>query len=488
MKPAGAGAAAAFASRPGAALAGGPPRPRRVVLFHIDALRHRAPERLGLTRVRRLARVGTRVREALIVAPWHPTVSGFWELSTTSPPNPTTLAGSLFLRPWTEQPHLRHRFPGFTAHIANSTAYRSLNPGFTHTRLDRGATDEDNVRLALRLVRDHDDLSFTRLVLQDANAVSQRVADAADGEPWARDIYGPGSPYPAVVREADRLLGEFLNGLERLGELHDTLVVLLSDGQARTGWHPVQQEDSRRVPLVFAGPGVAAGRTVPYAESTDIAPTVAPEVPRRPARLNRQIVTHPRLQAWLRLHAGDHPLLDTALIRAESSYFTESQFWGLDRVDEWPAAGSVDTMLRDNDYALRYLHDALAASGAPAFPERWGLGCAGQGGGGGVVRGGGAAVAGGGGGRVRGGCRSGPRSRTPAVFRAVPTRVPPRPVPAAGADRMHHNRLVVFVGFPQKGGVRFLGNSGDLGGRFAPSSRARRRTSSLSGNPRVIHV
>ncbi|WP_181786117.1 sulfatase-like hydrolase/transferase [Streptomyces phytophilus] len=372
---------------------------RRVVLFHMDSLHHEAPRRLGLENVQRLAERGTQVNEALLISPWHPTVSGYLPLSTTSFPNPTTFAGSLFVGPAEEQRYLQHGFGGFTAHIANSEAYRSLNPGFDFTRLNGDDTDADNVRLGLRLLREHDGLTFMRLLLQDTNAASQEVANAPAGVPWARDIYAGGSPYPAVVRRADALLGTFLDGLERLGMVDDTLLVLLADGQSRLGWHPVQAEDSWRTPLVFAGPGVAQGGSIPYAENIDIAPTVAAlarvpapsddggsgrvlgeirtdgppgtrlaRPPRRVERINRQIAEYLRLAGWLHVHARDYPYLDVQLMRASNGTLSDAQFWGLDRIDEWPQAGSIDRMIQDNDDVLGTLRQALRDSGAPALP------------------------------------------------------------------------------------------------------------------------
>ncbi|GAB3921929.1 hypothetical protein GCM10029976_009670 [Kribbella albertanoniae] len=372
---------------------------RRVVVFHLDSLHHEAPERLGLVNFQRIAERGTRVDKALTIAPWHPTVSGFWPLSTTSFPNPTTFAGSVFLRPWQKQRYLQHSFAGYTAHIANSQAYRSLNPGFDFTRLDDEDSDEDNVRLGLRQLSEHRHLTFMRLLLQDTNAVSQQVANAP-GEPWARDIYGKGSPYPQVVRRADALLGTFLDGLRRMGIADDTLLVVLADGQSRYGWHPVQAEDSWRLPLVFAGPGVARGRVVDYAENIDIAPTIAalagvpapnenggsgrvldevrtanvsrPDVPRRIERINRQIVEYLRLEGWMRVHARSYPYVDARLMAAHNGLLTEAQFWSLDRIDEWPQAGSLDRMLQDNQHALAFLHEALRESGAPPLPAAQG--------------------------------------------------------------------------------------------------------------------
>ena len=45
-----------------------------------------------------------------------------------------------------------------------------------------------------------------------------------------------------------------------------------------------------------------------------------------------------------------------------------AQVWGAHNIHEWPRAGSLDRMLADNGQMLAYLHEALAASGAPPQP------------------------------------------------------------------------------------------------------------------------
>jgi arylsulfatase A-like enzyme len=81
------------------------------------------------------------------------------------------------------------------------------------------------------------------------------VATARPDEPWAHDIWADGSPYVAAARTADVLLGQFLDALSRERKLDDSLLVLLSDGQAGSGWHPVQSVESALAPVVFVGPG-----------------------------------------------------------------------------------------------------------------------------------------------------------------------------------------------------------------------------------------
>lgn len=370
-------------------------KPARIIFFHIDGLHYQAPERLKMTNYQSLVRQGTAVNEAYILLPWHQTENGYRSLSLTSPPNPTTLAGSLFLDPWWKERYIQQAFypRQLTAHIANSTAYASLNPGFNFIKLDR-STHESGVRFALDLLRQHD-IRFMRLVLQDTGSASQDVAEGRlKNEPWANNIWADGSPYIKAAQNADRLLGEFVAELKRMGKWNDTLLVLLTDGQASTGWHPIQNEESWRIPLAFVGPGVAQGKTIPYAESIDIVPTVLSltglpptntdggsgrvleeikvgntttvQAPRRLLELNRQIKDHLRLKSQMQLLADRYPLIDTSLMQSENGLEQpDTVFYNLERMDQWCEAGTIDNMLRVNRDAIAFLRQRLVQSGAP---------------------------------------------------------------------------------------------------------------------------
>ena len=87
--------------------------------------------------------------------------------------------------------------------------------------------------------------------------------------------------YDRTIREADELVGEFLDELRRSGLDESTLVVLLSDHGEAFGEHGISrhgtgfQQEQLHVPLVLRGPGVAAGRTIDTPASlVDVAPTV----------------------------------------------------------------------------------------------------------------------------------------------------------------------------------------------------------------------
>jgi len=394
-----AGALAALMAAPNASAQAGPDtRPARVIIFHLDSLLADAPERLGLTHWLAVAEEGTRASQMTTVFPYHPTDSGYFVLSTTSFPNPTTAAGTLFLEPAVEETYIQHRFKGHTAFIAGSTAYRSIAEGFSYTHLSQALTDERVVEEGLRQLREHPDLTFMRLILQDTNAVLQRVGFTRENVPWRGDAYGEGSPYRASVRRADALLGRFVDELKRIDKYEDTLLVLMPDGAARSGWHGPQQEDSWRLPFALRGPGIAKGRVIGYAENIDVAPTIAAmmgvEPPnsdgasgrvltevmagqpataageaRRIERLNRQHKEYLRLTGWIQVHAGRYPLLDLAWMASHNRLMRPARFWDLSSIDEWHRAGSFDRMLADNEATLSYLRDALARSGAPALPD-----------------------------------------------------------------------------------------------------------------------
>ena len=86
--------------------------------------------------------------------------------------------------------------------------------------------------------------------------------------------------YLACSRFVDAQIGRLLAGLEASGRARDTIVVVWGDH----GWHLGEKgitgkntlwEDATRVPLVFAGPGIAAGgRVTSPAELLDVYPTL----------------------------------------------------------------------------------------------------------------------------------------------------------------------------------------------------------------------
>lgn len=87
--------------------------------------------------------------------------------------------------------------------------------------------------------------------------------------------------YWAMCDLIDDQVGEMLDALERTGQLENTIVIFMSDHGEMLGDHgiylkgPYFYEPAIRVPLIFAGPGVAEGRSVADPiELCGIAPTL----------------------------------------------------------------------------------------------------------------------------------------------------------------------------------------------------------------------
>lgn len=86
--------------------------------------------------------------------------------------------------------------------------------------------------------------------------------------------------YYASVTYVDRQIGKVLDELDRSGLAQDTVVVLWGDHGFHLGDHGLWTkhtnfEQATRIPLIFAGPGIAAGKvTGQLTETVDIFPTL----------------------------------------------------------------------------------------------------------------------------------------------------------------------------------------------------------------------
>lgn len=157
---------------------------------------------------------------------------------------------------------------------------------------DRGRpTFEDGARF----VREHADEPFF-LFLHTYKTHAPYVSDAAygsfftgegetEGGPFVREVMpvlrAEVDDYDRTIRQVDDQLAGFLEELERAGVADRTWVIVTSDhgeafgehGHARHGQNG--HEEQLRVPLVFRGPGIAAGhRVLEPVGLIDVAPTV----------------------------------------------------------------------------------------------------------------------------------------------------------------------------------------------------------------------
>ncbi len=86
--------------------------------------------------------------------------------------------------------------------------------------------------------------------------------------------------YLAAVYEVDCAIGRTLDALDRLGLTDRTVVILSSDNGWLLGEHGLTgkvlpYEESIRVPLIFAGPGVRRGVEDRFVLNLDLAPTIS---------------------------------------------------------------------------------------------------------------------------------------------------------------------------------------------------------------------
>jgi arylsulfatase A-like enzyme len=122
---------------------------------------------------------------------------------------------------------------------------------------------------------DRDDEAAGHPFLGGAMAVAGSPRDDLDQRQLQATYYG-------MIAEVDHALGRFLDGLDRLGQRDDTIVVLTSDHGEQLGDHWLVEkmgffDQSYRIPLIIRWPGMAGrpGRTVDaFTENVDLLPTL----------------------------------------------------------------------------------------------------------------------------------------------------------------------------------------------------------------------
>lgn len=367
-------------------LAGEPPK--RVIVFLIDGLHWKAPDRLGLENYNSLIQEGTYVQKSFMITPHHPTVGEYGQLHTSSFPNPVLQSGTLFIGK--EDRFLQEQFSpeSPTSFVTNTTAYRSVSRGFTTTVQDSDLSDAEVVNAAMDLLRKQDQ-KYMRIHLQTAGNEGRYLSYTTKDKLYYRNIWGEGSPYVETIKAADALLGEFVSFLKAQNLWDSTLLVVSSDqGQAEIGWHPMIDEDSWITPLLFVGPGVAQNRTLPYFEHTDITPTICwlmdvevptsnggtglvikdisnmevkkkYEHPQYILRINRQINEYNSLRAKMMLAAERDPYFSSLITFLENELLTPEPFYHQDRFLEWYKAGTTEHLIEANQEVLNRMKEEL---------------------------------------------------------------------------------------------------------------------------------
>ena len=260
--------------------------PEHVILWVVDGISYKAPERVDLPNLKSLAAAGVYYRQNYTIQTADPShVPGQWSTyHTSSIPNPVLLAGTAMLRPGDQHYVQESFFPlKITAHVVNEISYRALNVGFHYTAqaggaLMRGANyqvgDDKTLYWATQFLHTAKP-TFMLIHMQDTGFAGGASRSAPAGSPYKDNIWGEGSPYRKTVAQQDVYLGQFIAELKKEGIWDKTVIFLTGDhGQTDSGGHPLDASEAWPMPLVIAGPGIKKDQKFEYAESIDVVPTI----------------------------------------------------------------------------------------------------------------------------------------------------------------------------------------------------------------------
>lgn len=365
-------------------------KPSEVVLFVIDGISYKVWDRMDLPVLDEMVSEGTLVKQVFLPPAAHPHEGPYAKLHTCSIPNPILMAGTIFIDEKTVYINERF-FPERTAGFAaNAIDYRSLLRNY-HCVYQKAGTDAEAVRAALKFM-EMDQPAFLSVHLQDTGEGGVASMRSGPNDPWKNNIWHPQSPYRRDLLNADRLLGEFVQGLTKLGRLETTALVIVGDhGQADSGWHPIELWDPAITTAVLWGAGITAKATVDYAELIDIGPTICALMGVGPpptalgvpiveamAGAPARAVPRPRRQEIMNAQFRDFRVLkaelDVALARSESPAkgwlygrlnAIVRNFYGVERFVEWPRFKTVEELVEQNGRALNDLR-ALSAQATEA--------------------------------------------------------------------------------------------------------------------------
>ena len=364
--------------------------PQRVIVFLIDGLHWKAPEKLQMPVFNGLAAQGTTIPRSYMILPHHPTVGEYGQLHSSSFPNPVLQEGTLFVKAGNKMLQDMFAPAAITAFIANTTAYLSVSKGFNINIHNPNISDEAVVRQSIRLLQEYD-TKYTRIHLQTPGNEGRYLSYTTPDKPWYRNIWGEGSPYVKYIEQADRLLGELVAHLQQSGKWESTLLVVTSDhGQSEQGWHPIIQEDSVMTPMVFTGPSITRNKQLPYFEHTDLSPTIAGlmgiekpnqdggagifirevmaepdapvhEHPRYIQTINRQLNEYNALRARMMIAGEKDPYFSSLISFLENELLTPEPFYHQDRFLEWYRSGSTQHLIDVNGKILDQMRQELSA-------------------------------------------------------------------------------------------------------------------------------
>lgn len=131
---------------------------------------------------------------------------------------------------------------------------------------------------------DHDkvDLPLNRIARADQDPHSARIMDGIEASvvaPTDEELRNTRHAYYANVSYFDSKVGELVKTLEEAGVLDNTIVIVTADHGEMLGernlWTKMNWfERSARVPMIFAGPGIAQGTVANTCSLVDLLPTM----------------------------------------------------------------------------------------------------------------------------------------------------------------------------------------------------------------------
>lgn len=175
----------------------------RVILLYIDGFHPEAFEKYNLPNLELLKAGGTSAERGIMTLPVHPTIGAYGANHTTSLPNITTLAGTMFIDE--KQHFFHHDLPDdyLTLHAGGSNAYRSMNDGFSYVLAD-AVSDKELIDFAINAFEKEGDIQFSRIHLQQAGYAGRiESGKQQNNVPWAQNIFAENSPYGKAVVNAD---------------------------------------------------------------------------------------------------------------------------------------------------------------------------------------------------------------------------------------------------------------------------------------------
>lgn len=355
-------------------------KPKHAVLYIIDGLSYKTWDRVSLPVLSKMIKNGTLVEKNYLPTSAHPTEGAYAELHTCSIPNPVMMAGTVFITKKTI--YLPQMFfpQEVTAFVANTEIYSSLNR-FYHYSYQKLGPDEEGVAKALEFMKMARPV-FMRVHLQEVGEESFQIMSITDEVPWRGNIWAQGSPYIKRLKQADKLLGDFLRGLEDMGLLKETAILVMGDhGEADSGYHPPQIIDASITSILLWGAGIKKGVRIPYSEHIDVVPTICElmgkeppetcqgriiaeaiagykgEIPPRKKRI--EVMLEQFLDYRKKTAEACHILENTAA-SPPSRFFRDlnhirQDFYDIHRFAEWPRFRTLDKLLAHNRDVLSHL-------------------------------------------------------------------------------------------------------------------------------------